>query len=121
MKEKNVPEDKKGQLGYGDVYTFTALCADSKLIPSWYVGRRSLESTNAFIYDLSCRMKNKIQLTTDGFYFYLEAVNSAFGENIDYSMLIKMYGNTKEGEKRYSPAACTGMIKQHVHCIIPRS
>ena len=79
MKEKNVPEEKKGQLGYGDVYTFTAICADSKLVPSWYVGKRELLTAKLFINDLASRLKHRVQLTTDGLKAYIEAVEDAFG------------------------------------------
>jgi hypothetical protein len=114
MKEKNVPEDKKGQLGYGDVYTFTALCEDSKLVPSWYVGKRSLSSAIPFMHDLANRMKHRVQLTTDGHKMYLEAVESAFGSEIDFSQLVKMYGTEPEAEKRYSPAKYVSSKKERI-------
>lgn len=116
MKEKNVPEEKKGQLGYGDVYTWTAIDADTKLVPSWYVGKRNYESGKIFIQDLADRLTNRVQLTTDGHKPYLQAVEDAFGSEIDYAQLIKLYGN--EGERgndaKYSPAQCTGEIKERV-------
>jgi len=108
-KEKNLPEDKKGKRGYGDVYTWTALCADSKLVPSWYIGKRDAVSANIFMQDLAKRMKHRVQLTTDGHRAYLDAVESAFGIDVDYSQLVKLYG--KEGterEVRYSPPQCIG-------------
>ena len=74
MKEKNVPEDKKGQLGYSDVYTWTAICADSKLVPSWLVGHRDLPNAKVFIEDMAGRLKHRVQLTTDGFKPYLGGV-----------------------------------------------
>ena len=107
-KKKNVPDDLKGQFGYGDVWTWTAICADSKLVPSWLVGLRDIEHGQAFVDDLAGRMKNRIQLTSDGLKLYVDAVDEAFGCEIDYAMLIKLYGNAPEGEKRYSPAACIG-------------
>jgi IS1 family transposase len=108
-KQKNVPADKQGMFGYGDVWTWTALCADSKLVPSWCLGSRDAQTAYAFIEDLAGRLKNRIQLTTDGHRVYLEAVESAFGSEIDYAMLVKMYGNEgQDGENRYSPAECTG-------------
>jgi IS1 family transposase len=108
-KEKNVPEDKQGQFGYGDIWTFTAICADSKLIPSWHFGRRDTENAKVFMKDLSSRMKHKVQLTTDGHRMYLEAVEDAFGKDVDFSQLIKIYGVSEgETEKRYSPAKCFG-------------
>jgi len=113
-KEKNVPEDKQGSFGYGDVWTFTALCADSKLVPSWRLGRRDLLTATDFMRDLAGRMKNRVQLTTDGNRAYLNAVEDAFGKDIDFSQLIKLYGNDIESEKRYSPAQCTGTIKERI-------
>ncbi len=103
-KKKNVPEDKKGHFGYGDVWTFTALCADTKLVPTWHIGNRDLECATAFMKDLASRLANRVQLTTDGHKMYLEAVPRAFGKDIDYSQLIKIYGNNPESEIRYSPA-----------------
>jgi len=114
-KEKNVPEEKKGQFGYGDIWTFTAICADSKLVPSWFIGNRDLESATLFLKDLAGRLANRIQLTTDGHKMYLDAVENAFGSDIDFSQLIKLYGQTSEGQKRYSPPACIGTIKQKIN------
>lgn len=111
-KEKNIPEDKEGVFGYRDVYTWTAICADSKLVPSWYVGRRDTENATVFMKDLASRMKHRVQLTTDGHRMYLEAVEDAFGSEIDFSQLIKVYGVSEgETEKRYSPAKCLGTEK----------
>jgi IS1 family transposase len=107
-KEKNVPQDKKGEFGYGDVWTFTALCADSKLVPSWRIGRRDLQNATLFMKDLAGRLKNKVQLTTDGHRMYLDAVENAFGSEVDFSQLIKIYGSSPESEVRYSPAECIG-------------
>jgi IS1 family transposase len=104
-KEKNVPADKKGQFGYGDVWTWTAICADSKLVPSWLVGSRDAEMASFFIEDLSSRLSHRVQLTTDGLRVYLDAIEGAFGADIDYAMLVKVYGESIEQkvEKRYSP------------------
>jgi IS1 family transposase len=113
-KEKNTPEDLKEKFGYGDVYTWTAICADSKLVPSWYVGRRDYQSANHFIGDLAGRLTHRVQLTTDGHRAYLQAVEDSFGSEIDYAQLIKLYGNEVEAEKRYSPAECTGAIKERI-------
>lgn len=115
-KKKNVPEDKKGLVGYGDVWTWTAICADTKLIPTWAVGNRGVEIGKCFMQDLASRLKNKVQLTTDGHKIYVDAVEGAFGANIDYAMLIKLYGGAEEtkNEKRYSPADCTGAKKQNI-------
>ncbi len=113
-KEKNVPEAKKGQFGYGDVWTFTAICADTKLVPSWLVGNRDAETAEIFIDDLASRLAHKVQLTTDGLKVYLEAVEGAFGGDIDYARLVKMYGESMEAkmQKRYSPAKYTGSKKE---------
>ena len=107
-KEKNVPNQYSGKFGYGDVWTFTALDADTKLIPSWLVGNRSFNCAKDFIADLKARLANRVQITTDGHKMYLEAVEKTFGSEIDYAMLVKLYGQDIEGEKRYSPAKCIG-------------
>jgi IS1 family transposase len=107
-KEKNVPYDKQGQFGYGDVWTWTALDAETKLLCSWMVGDRSAVTARAFMQDLAARLANRVQLTTDGHRAYLEAVESAFGVDVDYAMLVKLYGNDRETEARYSPAECIG-------------
>jgi IS1 family transposase len=106
-KERNVPDSLKGR-GVGDVWTWVALDPVSKLIPSWHVGSRDAESAYWFIHDLKERLAHRIQLTTDGHKPYLEAVESAFGADIDYSMLIKLYGNDVPTEARYSPPVCIG-------------
>jgi IS1 family transposase len=107
-KERNVPKAKRGQFGYGDVWTWTALDADTKLLCSWMIGDRSARTANAFMLDLASRLANRVQLTTDGHRAYLDAVENAFGVNVDYAMLVKMYGNDRETEARYSPAECIG-------------
>ena len=99
-----MPEDKRGQFGYGDVWTWVALDADTKLIPSWRVGARDLATAYDLMHDLAERVTSRIQLTTHGFKVYLEAVESAFFEGIDYAMLQKVYGVDPEAERRYSPA-----------------
>jgi IS1 family transposase len=110
-KEKNVPEELRGQFGYGDVWTWTALCADTKLVLSWRVGGRTAWHAQHFMYDVASRLANRVQLTTDGHRAYLTAVDLAFGENVDYAMLVKLYGSDPRGEQaRYSPAACLGAI-----------
>ena len=107
-KQKNVPDDKRGQFGYGDVWTWVAIDADTKLIPSWLVGTRDLGSAYTFMHDLADRMTGRVQLTTDGHKVYLEAVESAFYAGIDYAMLQKVYGADPQPEKRYSPARIRG-------------
>ncbi len=113
-KEKNVPENKQGQFGYGDVWTFTAIDADTKLIPSWLVGLRNADCAYAFIADLKDRLANRVQLTTDGHRMYLEAVENAFGSEVDYAQLVKLYGQEPESEKHYSPAECIAAEKHVV-------
>jgi IS1 family transposase len=113
-KEKNVPKDKKGRFGYGDVWTFTAICADTKLVPTWYIGRRGIEDAIIFMKDLASRLSSRVQLTTDGYKMYLEAVEGAFGSDIDFSQLVKIYGQTPEGQRRYSPPQCIGTIKTKI-------
>lgn len=106
-KEKNVPADKKGKFGYGDIWTWVAIDADTKLVPSFMVGNRDAKTATIFIDDLASRLASRVQLTTDGHRPYLEAVEGAFGADIDYAMLIKLYASTQE-ETRYSPAQCIG-------------
>lgn len=116
-KEKNVPQELKGTFGLGDVYTWTAIDADTKLIPCWHVGTRELESAYEFIHDLASRLANRIQLTKDEHHAYINAVEDAFGADIDFAQLIKVYGNagqSKEDQRRYSPAECTGIEKRHI-------
>jgi IS1 family transposase len=110
-KEKNVTEENAGK-GYGDAWTWVAMDADTKLVPCWMVGTRDAGTAYHFIHDLAERLANRVQLTTDGHKAYLGAVEDAFGSQIDYAMLIKIYGNTPEGgEVRYSPAQCMGARK----------
>lgn len=112
-KDKNVPEDKQGQSGYGDVWMFTAIDVETKLVPAWLVGSRDINCASIFIGDLKNRLANRVQITTDGHKMYLEAIENAFGSEVDYAMLVKLYGQDIESEKRYSPAECTG-IEKHV-------
>src|SRR6266536_6358299 len=91
-KENNVPADKKGQFGYGDVWTWTAIDADSKLTISYLVGTRDAGCAYEFIQDLAGRLAHRVQLTTDGLRAYLNAVEDAFGSEIDYATLVKIYG-----------------------------
>ena len=110
-KEKNASEVNKAEKGHGDVWTWTAIAADSKLVISWYVGDRSAESATELIEDLKGRLSHQIQLTTDGHRAYIMPIENTFGINIDYAMLVKLYGATAEGERRYSPAECIGCNK----------
>lgn len=115
-KQKNVPSDYAGVFGYGDVWTWTAIDADSKLIAAYSVAGRDAQSAYYFIHDLSARLANRVQLTTDGHKAYLSAVDDAFGGDIDYAMLDKIYAapKSKESATRYSPAECRGTIKRKI-------
>ncbi len=113
-KQKNVPTAKAAPEGAGDTWTWTALDADSKLIVSYLVGGRDAEYANDFMQDVGSRLTNRVQLTTDGHKPYLDAVEGAFGCDVDYAMLIKLYGNTPGLAGRYSPAECTGAIKTRI-------
>lgn len=110
-KEKNVTAEKKAK-GEGDCWIWTAIDADTKLIPCWFVGTRDGGAAYHFMHDLAGRLANRVQLTTDGHKAYLTAVEDAFGTNIDYAMLNKIYGAAPEGpQQRYSPAQCMGAKK----------
>ncbi len=110
-KKKNVDTAKAAPEGAGDLWTWTALDADSKLIVSFLVGSRDAECANAFMQDTASRLANRVQLTTDNLKTYLDAVEGAFGGDIDYGILVKIYGETNAGAGRYSPAECTGTKK----------
>lgn len=107
-KQKNVTAEKMEAGICGDVWTFTAIEAQTKLVISWAVGRRDAGCATDFLQDVQSRLSNRIQLTTDGHKMYLDAVADAFAEDIDYAQLVKVYGNDPEGQKRYSPAQCLG-------------
>ena len=107
-KEKNVTLGWQRERICGDVWTFTAIDADTKLVISWLVGRRDAGFAADFLRDVAGRLSNRIQLTTDGHKMYLTAVADSFGSGIDYAQLVKVYGNDPEGQKRYSPAQCLG-------------
>lgn len=114
-KAKNVPTAKAAPEGAGDTWTWTALDADSKLIVSWLVGGRDAEYAAAFMRDVAGRLANRVQLTTDAHKPYLEAVEGAFGADIDYAVLVKVYGAAPKSAKgRYSPAECTAIRKTRV-------
>ncbi len=113
-KQKNVPTMKKPVDRAGDVWTWTALEADTKLIVQWYVGDRDGDTAKYFINDLASRLATRVQLTSDGLKAYLEAVEGAFGADVDYAQLVKLYGESPEVEKRYSPAECVGARKTRI-------
>lgn len=114
-KEKNVRAAKAAPEWAGDTWTWTAIDADTKLVMSWLVGGRDSEYAMAFIDDLSRRLANRVQLTSNGHRTYLEAAEGAFGGDVDYAMLIKIYGTSPDSAKgRYSPAECTGARKETI-------
>jgi len=113
-KQKNVPFARNAPPNAGDVWTWVAIDAQTKLVPSWRVGDRSSQTAIAFTDDLASRLANRVQITTDGHKAYLEAIEGSFGADVDYAMLVKIYGQSLEGEKRYSPAECIGAVKQRV-------
>ena len=113
-KEKNVARAKAAPADAGDVWTWTAICADTKIVPSWRVGDRSGATAIEFMDDLRSRLANRVQLTSDGHRAYLEAVEGAFGGDVDYAQIVKLYGEAPEAQKRYSPAACVGARKRRV-------
>ena len=97
-KAKNVPEEKKGTFGFGDVWTFTAIDADTKLIPSYMVGPRDAGTATEFMQDLAGRLANRVQITSDGLKVYVGAVLDAFGGDVDYAMLQKIYAPAPGGD-----------------------
>ena len=113
-KQKNVPTAKAAPEGAGDIWTWVGLDAESKLAVSWYIGGRDGEAAMVFMDDLAKRLANRVQLTSDGHKAYLDAVEGAFGGDIDYSQLVKIYGEAPKAEKRYSPAQCIGAHKHRV-------
>jgi IS1 family transposase len=107
-KQKNVPEQHRGEYGYGDVWTWTAICADTKLVPAWLVGERTAEDAWCFLADLKNRVPERVQITSDGLTAYESAAGLVFGRDIDWAMLQKIYRSDRGGEARYSPPVCTG-------------
>ena len=116
-KDRNVPDSMRGQPGIGSVWTWIAIDADTKLVPTFHVGSRDADDAWTFMQDLSKRLANRVQLTTDGHRSYLDAVDGAFGTGIDYAMLVKIYGSNPETtpERRYSPAICLGTDRKVIH------
>lgn len=115
MKQKNVPKAKKARMDIGDVWTWTPMCADTKLVPCFLVGPRDASSAYFLMKDLESRLLHRVQLTTDGHGAYLSAVEANFGRGgIDYAKLVKHYGTAPEAETRYSPAVCIGCEKEEV-------
>jgi IS1 family transposase len=114
-KQKNVAKAKAAPVGSGDTWTWTALDADSKLIVSWLVGRRDARHAQIVIDDLKSRLANRVQITTDGLRVYADAIENTFGADVDFAMLVKLYGepSTDSPERKYSPSVCIG-TKTHV-------
>jgi IS1 family transposase len=109
-KAKNVPPEHEGEWGYGDVWTWVAIDADTKLVPTYYIGRRDAADAYRFMTDLAGRLTHRVQISTDAHKPYLRAVEGAFGADVDYATIKKIYGNpTAEEQRRYSPATCTGI------------
>jgi IS1 family transposase len=116
-KEKNVPQDYKGVFGFGDVWTWTGICADTKLLISYHVGLRDVPDAMRFMDDLRSRLATRVQLTTDGHKAYLVAVHEAFGADVDYAMLVKLYEGGQKASadsRRYSPAAFIGTKRKTI-------
>jgi IS1 family transposase len=113
-KADHVKDAKAAPKDAGDVWTWTAIDADSKLLVSWLVADRTTDSAVMFMDDLKERLTNRVQLTSDGHRPYLVAVDTVFGNDVDYAMLQKIYGVEPGGEKRYSPAKCIGAQKRNI-------
>jgi len=115
-KQKNITQDNAARGAVGDVWTFVAIDAQTKLVLSWLIGLRDAGCATDFLCDVSERISNRIQLTTDGHRMYLRAVEDAFGTDIDYAMLHKVYRSNPEQETRYSPAKCIGCTSEDIIC-----
>jgi IS1 family transposase len=107
-KQKNLTPENEARGAVGDIWLWSAIDADTKLVPSWLLGDRTARTAHMFMLDLASRLNNRVQLTSDAHGAYLRAVEGAFGHDIDYAQLQKLYGETSEAEKRYSPAECIG-------------
>jgi IS1 family transposase len=113
-KQKNVATAKAAPKEAGDIWTWTAIDADTKLVPSFYVGTRDGDAAQHFIGDLALRLANRVQITSDGHKSYLEAIEQSFGADFDYAMLVKIYGEPQGALGRYSPGECIGAEKRRV-------
>lgn len=115
-KDKNLPDSKRGEPGVGSMWTWTALCADTKLLVSWQLGARDAANAQMFMRDVAERLRNRVQLTTDGNRLYLNAVEDNFMGDVDYAQIIKLYGSEREGPTtRYSPGKCLGTKASQVN------
>jgi hypothetical protein len=113
-KDKNLPDHMRGCPGVGSIWTWTAIDAETKLVPSWRLGARDAANAHAFISDLSERLANRVQLTTDGNRVYVDAVERYMGGTVDYAMLVKQYGQEEAPVRSYSPARCLGAKKRQI-------
>jgi IS1 family transposase len=114
-KEKNRTEEiAKAHPDAGDIWLWVAIDADTKLVPAWFLGQRDFRTAKFFVGDLASRLRNRVQITTDGHRPYIEAIEDAFGQDVDYSILQKIYGHPMENETRYSPAQCIGVEMREV-------
>ncbi len=113
-KAKNADPVLKAAGLAGDAWLWMATDAETKLVPCWHVGSRDGDAAMEFIDDLASRLANRVQITTDGHKAYLDAIDTAFGGQVDYAMLVKLFGQAPEGDRRYSPAECTGAIKMSI-------
>jgi len=113
-KDKNLPESMRSKPGVGSIWTWTAICADTKLVPSFHVGTRDAACAYEFMSDLASRLRGRVQFTTDGHGAYLNAVRDAFRHDIDYAMLVKLYGASTDDEGRYSPPKCVGTRREEI-------
>lgn len=114
-KKQRMVNESDGDNFVGDCWTFVALDPETKLVPSFVVGKRDWDHTNEFISDLACRVKNRIQLSSDGMNQYLNTVEDAFGDNVDYGQIVKVYGGVEtEGQRRYSPPPVIGVKKKAI-------
>jgi IS1 family transposase len=114
-KDKNVPKHLRNTKGIGDVWTWTAIDAETKLVPSWWIGDRGARSAKLFMEDLAGRLDNRVQLTSDGHKVYINAVDNAFGGDVDFSQLVKIFGEVPGGEGKYSPGECCGTRKERIN------
>lgn len=114
-KQANVAKAKSAPDNSGDCWTWCAIDADTKLVPSWRVGDRSADTAHEFVDDLASRLRHRVQITTDGYKAYLDAIDNAFGLDVDYARLVKIYGPEERGpHKRYSPPVCIGAQKHRI-------
>jgi len=113
-KQKQVTQEIAQERIAGDIWTWAAIDADTKLGPCWTLGKRDGETADAFVSDMASRLSDRAQITSDGLAAYMDAILKAFGENVDYAKLIKYYGNEPGGERRYSPAISTGCEKREM-------